>query len=234
MTIEDSGDSQETSIPVTLTITQSRGGNITLKKTIPFINPGQQTAVTFTNIPAVNFSTAGDGEGRGAAGRGREQHQQQLRRLPGHLLGLAAFGRVSMFWPWEVVGATTRSSMSGSRPSSSAFKRALLGWRSSSVAGSERGAVSDGRRMNVSSATAAWIAIGAAVAAVLALIAVLWVVTRVRRVRGRPRPVLLGDGKTDLVDFAVSLQGRDRRLAPRRGRDRGGPRARRPASRRTP
>ena len=57
VTIEDSGDSQETSIPVTLTIPQSRGGNITLKKTISFINPGQQTAVTFTNIPAPNFST---------------------------------------------------------------------------------------------------------------------------------------------------------------------------------
>jgi len=61
--------------------------------------------------------------------------------------------------------------------------------------------------MNVSSATAAWIAIGAAVVAVLALIAVLWVVTRVRRVRAG-QAVLLGDGKTDLVDFAVSLQGR--------------------------
>ena len=61
--------------------------------------------------------------------------------------------------------------------------------------------------MNVSSATAAWIAIGAAVAAVLALIAVLWVVTRVRRVRAG-QAVLLGDCKTDLVDFAVSLQGR--------------------------
>jgi hypothetical protein len=57
VTVEDSGDSQETSIPVTLTIPQSRGGNITLKKTISFINPGQQTAVTFTNIPAPNFST---------------------------------------------------------------------------------------------------------------------------------------------------------------------------------
>jgi len=61
--------------------------------------------------------------------------------------------------------------------------------------------------MNVSSATAAWIAIGAAVAAVLALIAALWVVTRIRRVRAG-QAVLLGDGKTDLVDFAVSLQGR--------------------------
>ena len=61
--------------------------------------------------------------------------------------------------------------------------------------------------MNVSSATAAWIAIGAAVAAVLALIAALWVVSRMRRLR-TGQAVLLGEGKTDLVDFAVSLQGR--------------------------
>ena len=52
--------------------------------------------------------------------------------------------------------------------------------------------------MSVSSATAAWIAIAAAAAAVLA---------RIRRLR-EGQAVLLGDGKTDLVDFAVSLQGR--------------------------
>ena len=61
--------------------------------------------------------------------------------------------------------------------------------------------------MNFSSATAAWIAIGAAALAVLALLAVVWVVLRVRRLR-EGQAVLLGDGKTDLVDFAVSLQGR--------------------------
>ena len=61
--------------------------------------------------------------------------------------------------------------------------------------------------MSVSSATAAWIAIGAAAVAVLALLVVLWVLSRVRRVR-EAQAVLLGDGKTDLVDFAVSLQGR--------------------------
>jgi Protein of unknown function (DUF4446) len=61
--------------------------------------------------------------------------------------------------------------------------------------------------MSVSSATAAWIAIGAAVVAVLALIAVLWVLRRMRALREGQR-VLLGDGKSDLVDFAVSLQGR--------------------------
>ena len=61
--------------------------------------------------------------------------------------------------------------------------------------------------MNVSSATAAWIAIAAAALAVLALFAALLVVSRVRRLKAG-QAVLLGEGKTDLVDFAVSLQGR--------------------------
>jgi Protein of unknown function (DUF4446) len=61
--------------------------------------------------------------------------------------------------------------------------------------------------VDVSSATAAWIAIGAAALAALALLTVLWVLLRVRRVRAG-QAVLLGDGKSDLVDFAVSLQGR--------------------------
>ena len=61
--------------------------------------------------------------------------------------------------------------------------------------------------MSFSSSTAAWIAIGAALAAVLALLAVVWVLLRIRRLR-EGQAVLLGDGKTDLVDFAVSLQGR--------------------------
>jgi HAMP domain-containing protein len=81
--------------------------------------------------------------------------------------------------------------------------------------------------MNVSSATAAWIAIGAAVIAVLALLAALLVVVRIRRLRAG-QAVLLGEGKTDLVDFAVSLQGRiddlhravDEIAAGRPGRDR--------------
>ena len=61
--------------------------------------------------------------------------------------------------------------------------------------------------MSFSSTTAAWIAIGAAAVAVVALLAVLWVLMRIRRLR-EGQAVLLGDGKTDLVDFAVSLQGR--------------------------
>jgi hypothetical protein len=61
--------------------------------------------------------------------------------------------------------------------------------------------------VSVSSSTAAWIAIAAAVVAVVALAAAVWVLRRMRRLR-EGQAVLLGDGKTDLVDFAVSLQGR--------------------------
>jgi hypothetical protein len=61
--------------------------------------------------------------------------------------------------------------------------------------------------LDVSSATAAWIAIAAVGVAVvaLALAALAWI--RLRRVRAA-QLVLLGGGKSDLVDFAVSLQGR--------------------------
>ena len=61
--------------------------------------------------------------------------------------------------------------------------------------------------MSVSSSTAAWIAIAAAVVAVVALAAAVWVFGRMRRLR-EGQAVLLGEGKNDLVDFAVSLQGR--------------------------
>jgi len=55
--------------------------------------------------------------------------------------------------------------------------------------------------------TAAWIAVGAAVAAVLALGAAFLAWWNVRAVR-KAQLVLLGGGKQDLVDFAVSLQAR--------------------------
>jgi hypothetical protein len=61
--------------------------------------------------------------------------------------------------------------------------------------------------VSVSSSTAAWIAIAAAAAAVVALAAAVWVLSRMRRLR-EGQAVLLGEGKSDLVDFAVSLQGR--------------------------
>jgi Protein of unknown function (DUF4446) len=52
-----------------------------------------------------------------------------------------------------------------------------------------------------------WIAIGAAAAAVVALGVALYLWMQVRRLRAG-QLVLLGGGKEDLVDFAVSLQGR--------------------------
>ncbi|HKD35017.1 MAG TPA: DUF4446 family protein [Gaiellaceae bacterium] len=61
--------------------------------------------------------------------------------------------------------------------------------------------------MSVSSSTAAWIGIGAAVAAGLALLLTLWIWLRVRRLL-EGQKVLLGGESADLVDFAVSLQGR--------------------------
>jgi hypothetical protein len=61
--------------------------------------------------------------------------------------------------------------------------------------------------MNVSASVAAWIAIGAAVAAGIALVLAIGFYRQLRRVRAS-QLVLLGGGKSDLVDFAVSLQGR--------------------------
>ena len=61
--------------------------------------------------------------------------------------------------------------------------------------------------MSLSSGTAAWIAIGAGAAAFLAALFAAFAWRELRRVRAA-QLVLLGGGKSDLVDFAVSLQGR--------------------------
>ena len=61
--------------------------------------------------------------------------------------------------------------------------------------------------MHVSSTVAAWIAIGAAAGAALAVLLGAAYFASLRRVR-RSQRVLLGGGKADLVDFAVSLQSR--------------------------
>ena len=63
--------------------------------------------------------------------------------------------------------------------------------------------------MHLSTTAAGWIAIGAAAAAVLALLVVVAHYLTLRRVR-QAQLVLLGDGngRDDLIDFAVSLQGR--------------------------
>jgi hypothetical protein len=59
----------------------------------------------------------------------------------------------------------------------------------------------------VSGSTAEWIAIGACVVAVLALLVGVLAWRKLNAVRSAQQ-VLLGGGKQDLVDFAVSLQGR--------------------------
>ncbi len=61
--------------------------------------------------------------------------------------------------------------------------------------------------MSLSSSAAAWIGIGAVCLAAVALGLAVWAWTRIASVR-RQQLVLLGGGKGDLVDFAVSLQGR--------------------------
>jgi hypothetical protein len=61
--------------------------------------------------------------------------------------------------------------------------------------------------MHLSASAAGWIAIGAAAAAAVALLLALASSLALRRVR-QAQLVLLGGGKSDLVDFAVSLQAR--------------------------
>jgi hypothetical protein len=59
----------------------------------------------------------------------------------------------------------------------------------------------------MSTSVAGWIAVGAAAAALAALLVSLGHYVALRRVR-QAQAVLLGNGKGDLVDFAVSLQAR--------------------------
>jgi Protein of unknown function (DUF4446) len=61
--------------------------------------------------------------------------------------------------------------------------------------------------MDLSGTTAAWIAIAAAIVALAAVGIAVAAWLKLRRVRSS-QLVLLGGGKADLVDFAVSLQGR--------------------------
>ena len=57
VTIEDSGDSQETGIPVKLTIIQSGSDPVEKTATINFISAGETKVITFKNFPAPNFQT---------------------------------------------------------------------------------------------------------------------------------------------------------------------------------
>ena len=55
VTIDDSGDSQEVGIKVTLTIQKAQGA-IVRTKTLDLINPGQQKSVTFSDLGTVPFA----------------------------------------------------------------------------------------------------------------------------------------------------------------------------------
>jgi hypothetical protein len=55
VTVQDSGDSQETSIPVKLTIVQAGSPDIVKTATIDFINAGETKVVTFKNFTITNF-----------------------------------------------------------------------------------------------------------------------------------------------------------------------------------
>jgi CARDB protein len=57
VTVKNSGNVQVFSVPVKLTIEQSKGGNIVKTAKIGFLNTGDQTTITFRNFPQVNFST---------------------------------------------------------------------------------------------------------------------------------------------------------------------------------
>ena len=61
--------------------------------------------------------------------------------------------------------------------------------------------------MHLSSSAAGWIAIGAAAVAVVAVLIAVTLFALLRRVRSA-QVAVIGDGRADLVDFAVSLQGR--------------------------
>jgi hypothetical protein len=82
--------------------------------------------------------------------------------------------------------------------------------------------------VDLSSSTAGWIAIGAVVAVIVLAVLVLLVWLDGRRSRRSERSVLSEtSGRRDLVDFAITLQGRVDDLH-RRRRDRRGRRPRRP------
>jgi hypothetical protein len=55
VTIDDSGDSQEVGIKVTLTIQKAQGAIVKTKK-VDLINPGQQRSVTFSDLGTVPFA----------------------------------------------------------------------------------------------------------------------------------------------------------------------------------
>src|ERR671935_251621 len=56
VTVKNSGNVQVFSVPVKLTIEQSKGGNIVKTTKIGFLNTGDETTLTFRNFPQPNFA----------------------------------------------------------------------------------------------------------------------------------------------------------------------------------
>ena len=57
VTVKNSGNVQVFSVPVKLTVEQSKGGNIVKTTKIGFLKSGDETTVTFRNFPQFNFTT---------------------------------------------------------------------------------------------------------------------------------------------------------------------------------
>jgi len=57
VTVKNTGNSQVFSVPVKLTIEQPKGGNITKTAKIDFLNPGDETSLTFRNFSNVTPAT---------------------------------------------------------------------------------------------------------------------------------------------------------------------------------
>ena len=85
VTIQDSGDSQEVGIKVTLTIQKPQGA-IVRTKTLALINPGQTKSVTIGDLGAGPVRPEDDGQRRRRDRARREGPDEQQGVLPGHLL----------------------------------------------------------------------------------------------------------------------------------------------------
>ncbi len=99
VTIEDSGDSQEVQVKVTLTIQQAPSPIVQTQDGRPD-QPGRAEDGHVPEPRPGAVRDADDREGGHPAGAGREEHRQQLRAVPGHLLA-----RVMGLAGWIAVGA---------------------------------------------------------------------------------------------------------------------------------
>ena len=89
VTVEDTGDSQEVQVKVTLTIQQSPTP-IVQTKTIDLINPGEQKTVIFRNLGQVQFATRTTVKVDVQPVPGEKNTANNSEAVPGHLLARLA------------------------------------------------------------------------------------------------------------------------------------------------